>query len=178
LLRLPGEIRNRIYEHVLGGNTIRIRYETYRPNNKDDALSKVVPVFKYHCTVFHKRVDPYKFKQLPDVETSAGFPLLNDVCRQLYLETGPLPFKLNTIAFEKFNTMFNFLVHEQHLTRQQRQALTKILIWDDLPGMNVLTYLPNLEKVFLGSSEHVSWYRGWYKVLRRDGKEPELANDR
>ncbi|KAH5516048.1 hypothetical protein HBI31_006450 [Parastagonospora nodorum] len=177
LLRLPGEIRNRIYEHVLGGNTIRIRYETYRPNNKDDALSRVVPVFKYHCTVFHKRVDPYKLKQLPDVETSTGFPLLNDVCRQLYLETGPLPFKLNTIAFEKYNTVFNFLVHEQRLTRQQRQALTKIIIWDELPGANVLTYLPNLEKVFLGSSEHDSWYRGWYKVLRRGGKEPELAND-
>ena len=178
MLRLPGEVRNRIFEHVLGGNTIRIGYETYRPDYKRYALSKVVPVFKYHCTVFDKQVDPYRLCELPGVKTSTGFPLLNHVCRQLYLETGPLPFKLNMIAFEKHITMFYFLVTEQRLTRQQRHALTKLLIWDELPGANILTYLPNLERVFLGTTDHETWYRGWYRVVRRDGKEPDLANER
>jgi hypothetical protein len=168
-LRLSGEIRNRIYDYALGGNTINIGYQTYHSSYK-----KVVPVFKYHCTVFSTRVNPYKDRQNPRVKISHGFTLLNSICRQLYLETAALPYKLNTIAFDSHNTMVNFILIEQRLSRQQRHALTQLFLPNDVPGANMLTFLPNLTKVFLGFTQTLQKQQGFYIVIREDGKQPRL----
>jgi hypothetical protein len=169
-LRLPGEIRNRIYEYALGGNTINIGYQTYH-----SSYEKVVPVFKYHCTVFSERVNPYKDRQNARVNTSRSFTLLNNICRQLYLETTALPYKLNTIAFDSHNTMINFILIERRLSPQQRHALTQLFLPNDIPGANMLTFLPNLEKVFLGFTHTFQKPQGFYIVIREEGKQPRLV---
>ena len=93
----------------------------------------------------------------------------------MYLETASLPFKYNFIAFDSHNIMVNFLLHEQRLSRQQCHAITLLLLPNDIPGANMLTYLPNVEKVYLGS-EHPIKLQGWYRVIRSDGKKPKLEN--
>jgi hypothetical protein len=167
---LPGEIRNRIYGYVLGGNTIMIGYETYQSTYKN-----VVPVFRYHCTVFSERTNPFKDSQQPHVKISSGLTFLNNICRQLYLETAALPYKLNMMAFESHNIMVNFILIEQRLSRQQRHAFTQLVLPDNLPGANMLAYLPNLEKVFLGFARSYDISKGWYNVIREDGKKPKLS---
>jgi hypothetical protein len=158
-LRLPAEIRNRIYEYALGSQTIKIGYKTFEEEQ---------PVFKYHSTVFSRMTNPFEEKQQPYVKVSKRFTLLNNVCRQLYLETAVLPYKLSTIAFDSTNIMVNFLLHEQRLSRSQRHGFKHLIVRNDLPGANMLTYLPNLEKVYLGGQQ------AWYNVVRRDGEKPEL----
>jgi hypothetical protein len=165
---------------VLGGNTIKIGYETYRPSYTNTKLIENVPTFNYYCTVYNQLVNPYKERQHPDVGVFIEFTLLNNVCRQLYLETAALPFALNRIAFETSNVMFNYIGHDQRLSKQQRHSLKQLMVGDDLPGANILTYLPNLEKVYLAGVDQVQRRiqgeksMGWYVVIREDGKEPRL----
>ncbi|KAF3004078.1 hypothetical protein E8E13_003072 [Curvularia kusanoi] len=66
LLRLPQEVRAKIYGYVLGGKTITIGYETYRTaKGVSSELGKVQPVFRYCCAVYSQpNVNPFK-KQLP-----------------------------------------------------------------------------------------------------------------
>jgi hypothetical protein len=170
-LRLPAEIRNQIYEEALGGNTIKIEYKTYQPNYK-----KIVPVFKYHCTVYDKQTDPFRDHYPRSDQASSGFTLLNSVCRQLYLETAPLPYRLNRIAFSSYNVMVNFLLMEQRLSSQQRQAINQLCLPGVLPGENILTYLPNTDLVYLGVEQPLYKPRGWYRVVRRAGAEPKLVS--
>jgi hypothetical protein len=167
-LRLPAEIRNQVYEEALGGNGIKINYKTYQCSYK-----KVVPVFKYHCTVLNFS-NPFTDSEPQSIRLSRSFTLLNNICRQLYLETGVLPYRLNRWAFASHKTMVNFLLMEQRLSSQQRHAITELFIFDGLPGANILTYLPNLEKVSLGSEQSSSRSQGWHRVVRRDGEEPRL----
>jgi hypothetical protein len=165
---------------LLGGNTIKIGYDTFRSGYKHDKLNGSVPTFKYYCTVFNQLVNPYKERQQPDVGIFIEFAMVNNVCRQLYLETAALPFALNRIAFETYSVMFNLIGHEQRLSRQQRHALKTLMLGDDLPGANILTLLPNLEKVYLAGIDQVQQriqggrLTGWYVVVRQEGKEPGL----
>jgi hypothetical protein len=186
-LRLPGEIRNRIYEYALGGETITIGYETYRTTCRDDKPDKVTPVFKYNCTVHNncwkpsricKCGEPSRVCKCEQQSTSQlkSFTLINSICRQLYLETAILPYKLNLIGFKSSNTMVNFLLFEQRLPRQQRRAITRLILLDDEPGANILACLPNLEQIYLGLKQSKK-REGWYNVIRRGGKEPKLKYD-
>jgi hypothetical protein len=131
-------------------------------------------MFRYHCTVFSRITNPFKERQQHYVKVSKGFTLLNNICRQLYLETAVLPYKLSIIAFDSNNIMVNFLLHEQRLSRSQRHGLKQIIVRNYLPGANMLTYLPNLEKVYLGDQQAHNKPSGWYNVVRREGEGPEL----
>jgi hypothetical protein len=169
-LRLPAEIRNQIYEYALGFQTITIGYETYRSSYEESK-----PVFRYRSTVFNHITNPFKERQQSYVKVSKGFTLLNNTCRQMYIETSVLPYKLSTIAFDSYNIMVNFLLHEQRLSRPQRHGFKQIVVRHDLPAANMLTYLPNLERVFLGGQQAHSKPSGWYMVVRPDGEKPKLV---
>lgn len=176
-MRLPEEVRARIYGYALGGRTITIGFETYRTMESASKPGKVVPIFRYCCAVYSSlNVNPFK-KQLPYINIVYGYTPLNNICRQLYNETATLPYTLNTLAFSTHNTMFNFLFLEQRLSREQRDAITAITLQDALPTSNLLTYMRNLQKVTLvddlpGNS------KGTYKVTRVKGKAPKLLNTR
>ena len=176
-LRLPEEVRVRIFGYALGGKTITIGYETYRTVQNVSEPDKVVPTFRYCCAVYSQlNVNPFK-KQLPYINVTRSYTPLNNICRQLYNETATLPFTLNTLAFSTYNTMFNFLFLEQRLSREQRDAITSITLQDALPMPNFLTFMPNLQNVVLvddlpGNS------KGTYKVTRVKSKVPKLLNTR
>ncbi|KAH6620364.1 hypothetical protein C7974DRAFT_415574 [Boeremia exigua] len=177
LLRLPGEVRARIYRYVLGGKTITIGYETYRRVETASEPARVVPTFRYCCAVYSQpNVDPFK-KQLPYINVTFGFTLLNNICRQLYYETAKLPYTLNTLAFSSHNTLFNFLFLEQRLSCEQRDAITSITLQDALPMSNLLIYLRNLQKIVL-VDDLPGNPKGTYKVTRVKGKIPKLLNTR
>lgn len=175
-MRLPEEVRARIYKFALGGKTITIGYETYR-NKGSTSEPEIVPIFRYCCAVYSQpAVNPFK-KPLPYVNVTHGFTPLNNICRQLYNETATLPYTLNTLAFSSHNTLFNFLFLEQRLSREQLDAITSITLQDALPMPNLLIYMRNLQKVVLvddlpGNS------KGMYKVTRVSGKAPKLLNTR
>ncbi len=179
LLRLPGEIRNRIYEYALGGNTIMIDFETYRTTYIKDEPSKVTPVFKYHCTVYNEYLDPFRGKQPNRVNISSGFGLLTGVCRQMYLETDTLPFKHNLVCFGSHNIMFNMLFMEKRLSRRQLDAITEMILPDALPQPNMLASLRNLKSVLLArivpSSKPPGYYflgnAGWYRVNKLESEK-------
>jgi len=59
-------------------------------------------------------------------------------------------------------------VHEKRLSRQQRSAITTLVLPDDVPGGNVLGYLPNVERVWLAFAQYGK-ARGWYRVVRGEG---------
>ena len=99
-------MRARIYGYALGGKTIIIGYETYRTvKEASSEVNKVDPIFRYCCAVYSQpALNPFK-KQLPFVNKSHGLTLLNNICRQLYIETATLPYALNTLAFSSHNTV-------------------------------------------------------------------------
>ncbi|KAF1841679.1 uncharacterized protein K460DRAFT_388558 [Cucurbitaria berberidis CBS 394.84] len=177
ILQLPKDVRKLIFEYVLGGNTINVGFETYRATYKSSELRQVVPIFRYHCTVFDKRTNPFKQSQQPYVNVSTGFTLLNNVCRQMYLETATLPFKHNLISFGSHNIMFNFLFMEKRVSCAQLDAITQLVLPDALPQPNMLIYLRNLEQVFLAVDQDFT-SKGWFRVVRREGEEPKLVNIR
>lgn len=171
-------MRARIYGYALGGKTIIIGYETYRTvKEASSEVNKVDPIFRYCCAVYSQpALNPFK-KQLPFVNKSHGLTLLNNICRQLYIETATLPYTLNTLAFSSHNTLINFLLFEQRLTREQCNAITSVTLNDALPMPNLLVYMGNMQKVVL-VDDLPGHPRGTYKVTRVKGKPPKLLNTR
>jgi hypothetical protein len=175
-LRLPEEVRTKIYKYALGGNTINISYETYRIVESASESDKPIPVFRYRCTVYNQRaVNPFRSKQVPYMKITYGFTPLNNICRQLYYETATLPYTLNTLAFATHNTMFNFLFIEKRFSREQRDAITSLMLHDALPMSNFLIFMRNLEKVVL-VNDLPGKEKGTYKVTRVKGRAPKLLN--
>jgi hypothetical protein len=82
LLRLPGEIRNKIYEYVLGGNTILIRLSSHKPPF-GRLISEIVDPRQETSRQVIKTVPFSALLQLPAV------------CRQLRSEAGSLPYALS-----------------------------------------------------------------------------------
>lgn len=91
------------------------------------------------------------------------------------METATLPYELNTISFGSYNAMFNFLYWENRLSRQQADAITQLVLPDGLPGPTILDHLQGLKKVFLGV-ELANLRKGWYHVVREEGKHPRLVS--
>jgi hypothetical protein len=83
LLRLPGEIRNKIYEYALGGNTILIRLSSHKPPF-GRLISEIVDPRQETSRQVTKAAPFYALLQLPAV------------CRQLRSEAGSLPYALST----------------------------------------------------------------------------------
>lgn len=135
---------------------------------------KVTPVFKYHCTVIDGKMNPFQAAAKPYIKIRKSFTLLNSVCRQLYVETATLPYKLNMMCFSSHNIMVNFLLMEKRLSREQLDAFTQLLLRNELPGSNLLACLRSLEKVYLVSDQSGK-SSGWYHVEREERKEPNLV---
>jgi len=100
LLRLPAELRNKIYEYALGGMELRISYRT----RKFALLSALSYDPSVSLTPLHRFV---------------GLTL---VSRQLYAETKILPFDLCTMDVTR--SSFHFQI--ERLNATQRQAISTI----------------------------------------------------
>jgi hypothetical protein len=130
LLRLPGELRNRIYEYVLGGLTIR---------NLENVLSAAhvvhepVGLEQYGARAHGTVVPVYASSDVSDEPWYRYQPKtvllhvnLLKVCRQIYSETHLLPFQLN--AFEIHHEKLGHFLG--NLTVAQRDAITTFKIGD------------------------------------------------
>ena len=94
LLSLPSEIRNRIYNLVLGGERLAISYEPHQRKYKqlDYCRYRVhVGGGLYH----HLALNGYR----RGARRTLHLGLIR-VCRQIYGETALLPYALNEFAFE------------------------------------------------------------------------------
>lgn len=168
LLRLPAELRNYIFELVLGFKTIVIDFNPYRV----DDLGIVQRTLKYTCTAYQGRINPFQERSPfhPNI-IPTDLTLLNGVCRQLYYETEILPYKLNLWAFEKHLKMTNFLFVGNQLKRKHRAAIQELLVTDQLPGDNMLKSMSGLRNVFLTGSATAtaSAKHGRYGVVKENG---------
>ncbi|KAJ4286712.1 hypothetical protein N0V90_012964 [Kalmusia sp. IMI 367209] len=174
LLRLPSSIRQCIYDYALGGNTIELGYVTYSNLDMPNGTRSSLPAFQYCSIVYEGRYNPFTI-HAQQLSHMSAMVLLNRVCRQLYLETYTLPYSLNHFCFDSENVLFNFIVMENRLTRQQRNAITAITIQHQLPVPILLKKLPNLERVRLMNSEK-DYEQGWWTV-DRTGNVPILKKD-
>jgi hypothetical protein len=169
LLRLPWELRNRIYDLVLGGKTICIEFKTWRKVEKN-RHTELVPHFEYYYKIMNARTNPWAPYLTNPIQQSEGlsgiFTLLNGVCRQFYQETAVLPYKLNRWAFVNHLTMWNFLVVDRRLTRAQREAIEELIVSDHLPQQNLLDLLTGLKKAFLACPlrDDDRGIKGWHSV--------------
>jgi hypothetical protein len=96
----------------------------------------------------------------------------------MYLETAVLPYKLNMLAFSSHNVMFNFLYMEKRLPRKHLDAITVLCLPDGYVEPNMLGYLRNLEKIYVGRDVHYEGRyenKGWRYVVRKEGEEPKLV---
>ena len=180
-MRLPDDVRSRIYDDVFGHKTINICYQTYKTTYEDPTATdenkkatKVAPVFKYYCRVYEGRVNPFSERQ-PPTPVSTSFTLFSGVCRQLYLETATLPWELNFIAFDSHSICVNFILLEKRMTWDQRETLLMLFLPDDLPGANMLEYLPSLYKFRLAFDQIGEKKEGVYKVVRAKKQWPRLV---
>lgn len=142
-LRLPPEIRNRIYALVLTVGQIHIRYRPWRHHEHYNEAIRG----GYYALVLDTTQDPWA--TTPASSSSSSFrtapfhvggglglrkalTLLSPVCRQLYGETATLPFCLNTWSFENTHIMDRYLRREKSLALAQRRAIC-VLIANEPP---------------------------------------------
>ncbi|ELQ34286.1 hypothetical protein MCOR02_004473 [Pyricularia oryzae] len=165
LLRLPAELRLRIYELLLDVGQISIDYRAWSPNTNarpgfycrtlaSDADPWALP--PVHHTVRGTSWGPARRghgasgsrvtdKDAKTGATSGGVTLLSGVCRQLYHETAILPFQLNTWSFHNPRLMNRYL-KERRMTLKQRRAV-KVLFLREKPSKAVQNLFGGLQVV-------------------------------
>lgn len=105
LLKLPAEIRSRIFQYAVGGRTFQCRF-------RGVVLSRdqVVQLIDWHLERWH-----------PDFEVRGGdknvFALLS-VCRQIYAETALLPFYTSIFSFSEERALQTFLKSRLEIERE------------------------------------------------------------
>jgi len=139
LLRLPPELRNRIYELVLSAGIISVHH---RPISRvrrvvgDDAQQQhgtrrmsTIPGGFYCRRLRASRNscadddEDNTRHRLTGAAEERGMTLLAPVCRQLYRETALLPFQLNAWHFESAAVMERYVLREKRLAVEQRRAV-------------------------------------------------------
>ncbi|ERT02452.1 uncharacterized protein SPSK_05566 [Sporothrix schenckii 1099-18] len=167
-LRLPPEIRNRIYALVLTVGQIHVRYRPWRMRTTKGGDNKANAKAHSHSGFYavalgvdqdawrattttttttadtKKATSRARVTALPDALTP-----LAAVCRQLYRDTASLPFALNAWSFESARLMERFLVREKRLALYQRRAIAVLVVSvsDDLPSRAMEKYLGGLRAV-------------------------------
>ncbi|KAJ8110971.1 hypothetical protein OPT61_g6313 [Boeremia exigua] len=101
LLRLPPEIRNNIWEYVLGGKILDVVFLSSRKGRYLEEKTAISPL------------------SLPESSHA-----LLQVCRQLYKETALLPFSTNSFRFES-NQAFDWI---RHLLKVQQGLIKNVHI--------------------------------------------------
>ncbi|KAF2442097.1 hypothetical protein P171DRAFT_445854 [Karstenula rhodostoma CBS 690.94] len=132
LLKLPGEIRNRIYGYAIGGHVLLSKYTVkgreYQELRGDEVAQsnyfhgKEVPVGDRHA-LYRLYCDHLGSSELKLVPSSTG-DLLARTCRQLRHETGLLRYTLNTLQLETHEDIDNIL----HAYPSLATSLTHVVV--------------------------------------------------
>ncbi|KAJ4325868.1 hypothetical protein N0V94_000430 [Neodidymelliopsis sp. IMI 364377] len=125
LLRLPGEIRYKIWKHALGDHLIDIQYLSHEVPM--DNIWDINTVYPSSTLVPPGFVRPTF--QLPEV------------CRQIYLEASPYIYTLNTFAFHSLLALDKWI---KNRCLGQRRLIASL----DVPRTYVRLYRSGLRKTF------------------------------
>lgn len=184
LLALPYELRLQIYELVLGGRQIHIRFVPwqFKGRVKRSKVDNETVKGHFRYEVLPKRHDPWapgveqmwdplvvkqpkrqvgvsskgRQAQVCDGLMGARLTLLSGVCRQLYHETVLLPQKLNTWSFETLHLMERYILKENRMPLQQRRALHTLYCRERLPK-DVQKKLKWLKVIVWKDGETLRW---------------------
>ncbi|KAK0620607.1 hypothetical protein B0T14DRAFT_604171 [Immersiella caudata] len=165
LLRLPPELRNRIYELVLSVGQINVCYKKWehksRASRSGQRSTEAVVEGGFYCRILDKKQDPWKTSPShhhpnvapprsgsSHVKYQQGMALLSSVCRQLYNETVLLPYALNVWSFESNHVMERLLLKEKRLPRPHRRAI-RMLYTPSVLTVAVEKAFGNLEVLLL-----------------------------
>ena len=121
-LRLPGELRSKIYGYVLGGHALRIGYSPHVRK------TKTIKGQRYHVHagggLFNRLVEHEVIDHRYEKALSLHLGLLR-VCRQVYGEAALLPYAMNTFTFENDWVLRRCF---KTLRPTQKRAMTKFAI--------------------------------------------------
>ncbi len=165
LLRLPPELRNRIYELVLDVGQINVCFKKWehKLRTRNGQRYYETTVGGFWCRILDKDQNPWREpKAAPPPRR--GLKLLSPVCRQLYHETALLPFRLNAWSFESLHVMDRFVMKEKRLSLPHRRAIRMLY---------AQTVLPTAVEKYFGGLEVVVLETGLTMVRRVSENNPE-----
>ncbi|AEO67267.1 317dfd0c-4ecc-4b9c-9101-940c9446d809 [Thermothielavioides terrestris] len=152
LLRLPPELRNRIYELVLDVGQINVCFKKWehKPRTRNGQRYYATTEGGFWCRILEKDQNPWRQTNNKPLHPPPrhGMTLLSPVCRQLYHETVLLPYRLNAWSFESFHVMDRYVMKEKRLPLAHRRAIRLLYTQTVLP-VAVEKYLGGLEVVVL-----------------------------
>ncbi|QDS77782.1 hypothetical protein FKW77_005374 [Venturia effusa] len=162
LLRLPSELRNRIYDYVFAGEsktsqffinrTVLINYQPWEHKwrQKNKVRFKEVKEGGFHSTILPRGTNPLVTgsstpnNNLPTTPPSQLFR----VCKQLFHETSILSCRLVTaLCFENEYVMNRYL-KEGRISLEQRQAI-RVLFCHTMPCKTTLKKFSGLKEVIM-----------------------------
>ncbi|KAK2027300.1 hypothetical protein LX32DRAFT_620935 [Colletotrichum zoysiae] len=112
LLRLPPEVRNAIYRHLLAARRIHVRLD---PRTSS-----------FHCVALRPAANPWAYKRRHVL--GRGLTLLVRVCRQLYHETELLPYRECVWSWQTPGLMERYLITERRMGAAQRRAVREVCV--------------------------------------------------
>jgi hypothetical protein len=143
---LPAEIRNHIYEYVVGGHTL----DTNERSQYDKETGKAVTTWSVRIS-FIGNLDDGRL-QIPVDRSQVWLTPIWQVCRQLYTETILLPYTSNMIMPRFIKAMGKFRAHHidfKYLLENARQMGVKARLreLEQLPKTISPELVPRAEKV-------------------------------
>lgn len=178
LLRLPGEIRNTIYGYVLGYGGFIIKSKARKTRKTDSDCVKTLCGYGKHGKTYSK-----------------GHALaLVSVCRQIYVETTMLPYRLNIFTFSIFNEFHDWCgnmipAHRNAIEAVRIHGATFFCSWlleshrtqtvEKPPKMRdfkKLRKFPSLKRLYIGKSpfDYRSSYDEMVKRIRKKARNDNL----
>ncbi|KAK4097674.1 hypothetical protein N658DRAFT_518468 [Parathielavia hyrcaniae] len=153
LLRLPPELRNRIYELVLDVGQIHVCFKKWKHRVQTRSGQRYYETTEggFCCRILDRDQNPWKTIDAAfECSPRRGMTLLSPVCRQLYHETALLPFRLNAWSFESAQVMDRYVLKEKKLPRPHRRAIRLLYSPVVLPAP-VENYFGGLQIIVLDS---------------------------
>jgi len=147
----------RIFTHILAVGQIHIRYRPWQRRKLARggvAHIETTPGY-FFSLVLGADENPWHGSPAALTRAPQRITLLSNVCRQLYVETAVLPFRLNAWSFENSRLMERYVQTEKRLTAQQRRAVQTLVVREALPKA--------MENRFAGLKT----------IVRRDGNKLE-----
>lgn len=153
LLRLPPELRNRIYELVLDVGQVNVGFKRWEHRLRTPHGRRAFDTIEggFCCRVLGRDENPWRPSKPPvpgDPAPSRGMTLLSPVCRRLYHETTLLPYTLNAWSFASRHVMERYVMKEKRLPLPQRRAIHTLYSQHVLPWA-VEKYLGGLKVIVL-----------------------------
>jgi hypothetical protein len=152
-LRLPPEIRNKIWRYAVGGLDIHIREIVFIDPVKLSYAARPVGAHTYH--------PPFAFH-------------LHKVSRQVYVEVCPLIYALNTFAFDYVSVMDRWI---RARPVGQMQLITSMNITSQYFWLYVHGYRKTFRKKF-PHVKRIGICEWSYRIGRRMGETVEEAKER